>query len=92
MSRVFSVMFPDNHNPVAAAFDRVLERLRVRKQLKEFEAFYLGIQADIKRFTEPDAKQDFLRALYDSFFRGADRKAATKHGIVHTPVEIRHYA
>ena len=88
MSRVFSVMFPDNHNPVAAAFDRVLERLRVRNQLKEFEAFYLGIQADIKRFTEPDAKQDFLRALYDSFFRGADRKAATKHGIVHTPVEI----
>ena len=88
MSRVFSVMFPDNHNPVAAAFDRVLERLLVRNQLKEFEAFYLGIQADIKRFTDPDTKQDFLRALYDSFFRGADRKAATKHGIVHTPVEI----
>ena len=88
MSRVFDVMFPDNRNPVAAAFDRVLERLRVRDQLKEFEAFYLGIRADIERFTEPDAKQDFLRALYDSFFRGADRKAATKHGIVHTPVEI----
>ena len=88
MSRVFDVMFPDNHNPVAAAFDRVLEKLRVRDQLKEFEAFYLGIRADIARFTEPDAKQDFLRAIYDSFFRGADRKAATKHGIVHTPVEI----
>ena len=88
MSRVFNVMFPDNHNPVAAAFDRVLERLRVRDQLKEFEAYYRGIQADIERFTEPDAKQDFIRALYDSFFRGADKKAATKHGIVHTPVEI----
>ena len=88
MSRVFDVMFPENRNPVAAAFDRVLERLRVQDQLKEFEAFYLGIRADIERFTEPDAKQDFLRAIYDSFFRGADRKAATKHGIVHTPVEI----
>ena len=88
MSRVFDVMFPDNRNPVASAFDRVLERLRVQDQLKEFEAFYLGIRVDIERFTEPDAKQDFLRAIYDSFFRGADRKAATKHGIVHTPVEI----
>ena len=88
MSRVFDVMFPDNHNPVAAAFDRVLKGLRVQDRLKEFEAFYLGIRADIEHFVEPDAKQDFLRAIYDSFFRGADRKAATKHGIVHTPVEI----
>ena len=88
MVRVFDVMFPDNHNPVAAAFDTVLATIRVSDQLKEFEAFYMGIQADIERFTEPDAKQDFLRAIYDSFFRGSDRKAATKHGIVHTPVEV----
>ena len=88
MSRVLEALFPDNHNPVAGAFDRVLDRLHLRGQLKDFEAFYRGIQADIEYFKEPDAKQDFIRALYDSFFRGADKKASTKHGIVHTPVEV----
>ncbi len=88
MSRVFNVMFPRNDNPVASAFDDTIERLNIQESLKKFEAFYAGIQADIERFEEPDAKQDFLRAIYDSFFRGSDRKAADKHGIVHTPVEI----
>ncbi len=88
MSRVFNVMFPKNANPVASAFDNTMQRLNIQGQLEQFEAFYTGIQADIELFKEPDAKQDFLRAIYDAFFIGSDKKSADKHGIVHTPVEI----
>ncbi|MYJ58711.1 MAG: hypothetical protein F4088_07675, partial [Chloroflexi bacterium] len=88
MTRVFQTLFPGNHNPVATAFDNVLDRLNIQGQMKEFETFYLGLEADFEHFKEPGSKQDFVRAIYDAFFRGADKKAATKHGIVHTPVEV----
>ena len=88
MDRVFMELFPRYRNPVATALNTVLERLKVRSQLKSLEKYYLKIKHDIEQFREPEAKQEFIRIIYDSFFRGADRKAADKHGIVYTPIEI----
>ena len=88
MDRVFVELFPDYQNPIAAALNTVLDKLKVRSQLKSLEKYYLKIKHDIEQFKEPDAKQEFIRIIYDSFFRGADSKAADKHGIVYTPIEI----
>lgn len=88
MDRVFTELFPGYRNPVATALNTVLDKLRVRSQLKSLEKYYLKIKHDIEQFREPEAKQEFIRIIYDSFFRGADRKAADKHGIVYTPIEI----
>ncbi|MDE0091497.1 MAG: DEAD/DEAH box helicase family protein [Thaumarchaeota archaeon] len=88
MDRVFTELFPQYRNPVAAALNTVLDKLGVRNQLRSLEKYYLKIKHDIEQFREPEAKQEFIRIIYDSFFRGADRKAADKHGIVYTPTEI----
>ena len=88
MDRVFTELFPLYRNPVAAALNTVLDELEVRSQLRSLEKYYLKIKHDIEQFKEPEAKQEFIRIIYDSFFRGADRKAADKHGVVYTPIEI----
>ena len=88
MNRVFVELFPGHKNPIASAFDNVLEKIRIHDQLKKLEKYYLKIKYDIEQFDTPDAKQEFIRTIYDAFFRGADRKAADKHGIVYTPIEI----
>ena len=88
MSRIFNVLFPGNQNPVAMALDGILEKIDIRPQMKNMEAYYQVIKYDIEHVDTPAEKQEFIRILYDSFFRGADKKAAEKHGIVHTPVEI----
>lgn len=88
MNRVFVELFPGHKNPIATALDDVLEKIHIYDQLKKLEKYYLKIKYDIEQFNTPDAKQEFIRTIYDSFFRGADRKAADKHGIVYTPIEI----
>ena len=88
MDRVFTELFPGYQNPLASALNTVLDKLNLRSQLKSLEKYYLKIKHDIEQFKEPEAKQEFIRIIYDSFFRGADRKAADKHGIVYTPIEI----
>ena len=88
MSRIFRELFPGNQNPVAMALDGILEKINLKPQMKSMEAYYQVIKYDIERFEAPEEKQEFIRIIYDSFFRGADKKASEKHGIVHTPVEI----
>ena len=88
MDRVFVELFPGYKNPVAKALNDVLNKINIRNQLKSLEKYYIKIKYDIEQFKKPDAKQEFIRIIYDSFFRGANKKATTKHGIVYTPIEV----
>ena len=88
MNRVFVTLFPGYENPVASAFNKVLDKIDIRHQLKSLENYYQVIAYDIEQFETPEQKQEFIRIIYDSFFRGADKKASIKHGIVYTPIEI----
>ena len=88
MSRIFRQLFPKSQNPVAVALDGILEKINIKPQMKSMETYYQVIKYDIEHFEGPKEKQEFIRIIYDSFFRGADKKASEKHGIVHTPVEI----
>ena len=88
MSRIFRELFPKSQNPVAVALDGILEKINIKPQMKSMETYYQVIKYDIEHFEGPEEKQEFIRIIYDSFFRGADKKASEKHGIVHTPVEI----
>ena len=88
MRRIFDALFPENRNPIAKAMESVISKMKVSGHLKELEAFYIGAQADIEHIKSPEQKQEFIKTIYDSFFLGADRKSATKHGIVYTPIEV----
>ncbi len=88
MARVFTALFPEHHNPVVSAFNGVLDKIDVRGQLESLEKYYVKIKYDLEQLSDTEQKQEFIRNIYDSFFRGADRKAADKHGIVYTPIEV----
>ena len=84
---VFDQLFPESkeNNPVSAELDKTVKKLDI--DLHEIQDIYDSIQSEMRKMEDPIVKQEFIRMLYDSFFKGADSKASTKHGIVYTPVE-----
>ena len=85
---VFDQLFPESkaNNPVSAELDKTVDKLDV--DLHEMQDIYDLIKNEMSNMDDPVVKQEFIRNLYDSFFKGADSKASTKHGIVYTPVEV----
>ena len=85
---VFDLLFPKSasDNSVSAELDKTLKNLDL--VLPSFDHIYDSIEKELENITDQAVKQEFIRNLYDSFFKGADEKAATKHGIVYTPVEV----
>ena len=85
---VFDQLFPESkaNNPVSAELDKTVDKLDV--DLHEMQDIYDSIKNEMSNMDDPVVKQEFIRNLYDSFFKGADSKASTKHGIVYTPIEV----
>ena len=55
---------------------------------KSSRTFYSDVEYDIRLIKTPEERQEFIKKIYDSFLRGADKKGANKHGVVYTPIEI----
>lgn len=85
---VFDLLFSKStsDNSVSAELDKTLKSLDL--VLPNFDHIYDSIEKELENITDQAVKQEFIRNLYDSFFKGADEKAATKHGIVYTPVAV----
>ena len=87
--RVFNMLFPDGfNNPISCAMETVIPKLKLKAELEEFEDFYKEVEKDMEFIKTPEERQEFIKTIYDSFLRGADKKNATKHGVVYTPVEL----
>ena len=87
--RVFNMLFPNGfNNPISCAMESVIPKLRLETELEEFSDFYEEVEKDMKFIKTPEERQEFIKTIYDSFLRGADKKSATKHGVVYTPVEL----
>tara|TARA_R110002072_G_scaffold71798_2_gene172207 strand:+ start:870 stop:5768 length:4899 start_codon:yes stop_codon:yes gene_type:complete len=92
---VFQVLFEGHQftseNPVSRAMQRVLDVLNeanLDKESKDLEKFYASVQLRAQGITDPSAKQNLIKELYEKFFKKAFPRTTDKFGIVYTPVEI----
>ena len=87
--KIFNMLFPEGfQNPISQAMEQVIPSLNLKAELEKFAGFYKDVEKDIEVIDTPQAKQEFIKTIYDSFLRGADKKSATRLGVVYTPIEI----
>lgn len=92
---VFDALFEGHtfttENPVSRAIQGVLDALEsahLEKESRDLDEFYRSVRLKAQGITNPAAKQDLIRQLYDNFFGVAFKGTRDKLGIVYTPVEI----
>lgn len=92
---VFDALFEGHaftqENPVSRAIQGVLDALEsshLEKESRDLAEFYTSVRKKAQGITDPAAKQELIRQLYDNFFGVAFKGARDKLGIVYTPVEI----
>lgn len=66
----------------------VLESAHLEKESRELDEFYDSVRNKAQGITNPAAKQELIRQLYDNFFGVAFKDTRDKLGIVYTPIEI----
>ncbi len=92
---VFDALFEGHvftqENPVSRAIRGVLEALEsahLEKESRDLDDFYASVRTKAQGITNPAAKQELVRQLYDNFFGVAFKGTRDKLGIVYTPIEI----
>jgi predicted helicase len=92
---VFQTLFEGHQftseNPVSRAMQRVLDVLdeaNLDKESEDLDKFYADVQRRAKGITDPAAKQNLIKELYEKFFKKAFPRTTDKFGIVYTPPEI----
>ena len=91
LAPIFNKLFSDDfitYNPISKAFNDIVDKVGLKEELKELEEFYDIVKQDISEFKDDTMRQDCIKRIYDSFFKGADPEGTKKHGIVYTPPEI----
>lgn len=92
---VFDALFEGHaftqENPVSRAIQGVLDALEsshLEKESRDLDEFYASVRNKARGITNPAAKQELIRQLYDNFFGVAFKGTRDKLGIVYTPIEI----
>jgi predicted helicase len=92
---VFDALFEGHtftqENPVSRAIQGVLDALEsahLEKESRDLDEFYTSVRNKARGITNPAAKQELIRQLYDNFFGVAFKGTRDKLGIVYTPIEI----
>ncbi len=89
---VFDQLFrTDFSNPVSDAFDAAVAGLSFREETEPLQEYYDEMAYQIENITDERMRQVVIKKIYDNFFKGFDKKTATEHGIVYTPVEAVDY-
>ncbi|WP_052292022.1 DEAD/DEAH box helicase family protein [Natranaerobius thermophilus] len=90
---IFDAVFGEyeflQQNPVSLSFESVADvfEVFVRKETRALDSFYRLVEVRAKGLDKESERQEFLRKLYDTFFKIAFPKTAELLGIVYTPVE-----
>lgn len=91
---IFDAIFDEyeflKENPIARSFDSLASifEVFVDRETQILKEFYRLIKVRARGLDKEAERQDFLRQLYDTFFKLAFPKTAERLGIVYTPVEI----
>ena len=91
LSRVFDQLFSGEfttHNPIAKVLDSVSKKIGMTEELRDLAGFYKDVSRELEGIKTRLARQNFIKKIYGNFLESADKKAADKHGIVYTPVEV----
>ena len=91
LSRIFDMLFQGefvSHNPVSETLADVVEKLKFKEELEVLEEFYSEAQVEISGINTGEARQNFIKKIYDNFFKGYAKKETEQLGIVYTPIEI----
>ena len=91
LSKVFEALFQGDyepHNPVALELDRTVDKLRLKEKLEGLDDFYDEALRELKLATTRVARQNFIRKLYENFYKSLDPEEQARHGIVFTPIEV----
>ncbi|MBB4077310.1 putative helicase, partial [Bartonella fuyuanensis] len=92
---VFEALFKGNefvqNNAISQAMEKILKELdktNIEEESKELQEFYNSVRLRASGITTPQARQNLIITLYESFFAKAFKKTTDKLGIVYTPVEV----
>lgn len=95
-SDIFNKIFDDpefhRHNNIASELEKLVETLfsysERKNLLSSIEHYYYAINATAAGIADHHEKQNFLKALYENFYKAYNPKAADRLGVVYTPNEI----
>ncbi|WP_375692805.1 DEAD/DEAH box helicase, partial [Bartonella sp. AP213QHHD] len=92
---VFEALFEGNefvqNNAISQAMEKILTELdktNIEEESKELQEFYNSVRLRASGITTPQARQNLIITLYESFFAKAFKKTTDRLGIVYTPVEV----
>uniref|UniRef100_UPI0035D024CA DEAD/DEAH box helicase n=2 Tax=unclassified Bartonella TaxID=2645622 RepID=UPI0035D024CA len=92
---VFEALFEGNefvqNNAISQAMEKILTELdktNIDEESKELQEFYNSVRLRASGITTPQARQNLIITLYESFFAKAFKKTTDRLGIVYTPVEV----
>ncbi|WP_039944445.1 type ISP restriction/modification enzyme [Thermicanus aegyptius] len=91
---IFDALFENydflKQNAVSGSFERVAAVFKafIEKETATLEGFYRSVKNRARGMDKEAERQDFLRRLYDRFFKSAFPRLADRLGIVYTPVEV----
>ena len=77
-------------NSVAQTIEKIASHFTnfIQAETEDLEDFYREVRIRVKGIDKETERQEFLRQLYDSFFKIAFPDIADRLGIVYTPVEL----
>ena len=91
LSKVFNALFQGkfaSHNPISDILDNVIKKIGLQEELDTLEGFYKTAENELKNITTRKARQNFIKKIYENFFKSVAKKETEQHGIVYTPVEV----
>ncbi len=91
LARVFDELFSGeftSHNPISQVISGMAASFGLDSELEELERFYVSVKEEVKTITKSEARQNFIKTLYENFFKSTAKKATEKHGVVFTPIEV----
>lgn len=95
-NRLFKAIFSEtdfhSENNIAHQIDDVVKTFFTKEKKKEFDDknkhIYAALERTAKLINDHHEKQDFLKTLYEEFYKSYNPKEADKLGVVYTPNEI----
>ena len=91
LSRVFDALFQGefaSHNPISVTLGDVVKKLKLDAELEPLEEFYTEVGRELEGIKTREARQNFIKKIYENFFKSVAKKETEQMGIVYTPVEI----
>ncbi len=95
-AEIFDTVFGDSHfhreNNIARELEIVVNTFFTgavrRNMLASIDSYYKAIKTEASRIESYHEKQNFLKVVYENFYKAYNPKGADKLGVVYTPNEI----